>query len=109
MKSIELKTFYEDDNSMYPTLYDMSCNKRKRTHRVPFIAVSNNFYGCTTHYNPNLRDIQQKSFGCPRYFLDLILLLLSLMSHTPMLNGFVLPLFRSDALASWVLFLIMNG
>ena len=68
MKSIELKTFYEDDNSMYPTLYDMSCNKRKRTNRVPFIAVSNNFYGCTTHYNPNLRDVQQKSFGCPRYF-----------------------------------------
>jgi hypothetical protein len=46
----------------------MSTSRRIRNHRVPFIAVSNNFYGCTSHYNNHLRDEQQKSFGCPRYF-----------------------------------------
>ena len=68
VKSLEIKTYYEDDFTQYPSLSDMACNRRIRNHRIPFIAVSNNFYGCTTHYNPNLRNEQQKSFGCPRYF-----------------------------------------
>ena len=68
IKSIELHTFYEEDNKKYPTLSNMSTSRRIRNHRVPFIAVSNSFYGCTSHYNNNLRDEQQKSFGCPRYF-----------------------------------------
>ena len=68
IKSIELRTTYEEDNKNYPTLSNMSSSRRKRNHRLPFIAISNNFYGCTSHYNPNLRNEQQKSFGCPRYF-----------------------------------------
>ena len=68
MKSIELHTYYEEDNCQYPSLSDMSCNRRIKNHKIPFIAVSNNFYGCTSHFNPNLRDEQQKAFGCPRYF-----------------------------------------
>lgn len=46
----------------------MAANRKGKRFRLPFIGTANNFDGCTTHYDNNLSQEQNYSFGCPRYF-----------------------------------------
>ena len=77
IKSILFKLPHYDNHTVttdrrpgYPTLQEMSLNRRFRKHQIPFIAVPYN-NGCTTSHNPNLSEQQRMSFGCPRYFFRL--------------------------------------
>ena len=58
IKSILFKTVYEDDPNQYPTLSEMADKKATSKYRVPLITVSNNYYNCTSHYNPDLSATQ---------------------------------------------------
>ena len=54
----------------YPTLYEMSTNRRRRNNQIPFVAVPYN-NKATNSDNPNLAAQQKMSFGSPRYFFRL--------------------------------------
>ena len=72
VKSIRLKTTYEDDKTKYPSYSNMAFDGSSTDNKIPFIGVPYNTGSTTRHRENSISNNNALySFGCPRFFFRL--------------------------------------